>query len=227
MMLAKFSGSGSSTATSSVSSADSSSGASTRHDIQHAAQRQQQDHGDRHHRDDRRVAECAHDGLAGRHDGDRGAAGVGRDRGHLRRRTAAGPALLRACGVGITCTRARPSGSSQSRAISGGIEASVTGSAFSDGAQVVELLRQEPCQRRVGRQQHVVRRRSRAGAGRRRSPTSGWSFGSFARAGSICASAVLAASLISSGVIGAAASCGSSVGARIELASAMIASFSC
>ena len=57
--------------------------------------------------------------------------------------------------------------------------------------------------------------------------TSGWSFGSFASAGSICATAAFAASRTSSGVIGAAGACSVRVGARIELASAMMASFGC
>ncbi len=41
------------------------------------------------------------------------------------------PLLPRTCGPGITCSRARPSGSSQSRDTSGGTDASVTGSALS------------------------------------------------------------------------------------------------
>ena len=55
--------------------------------------------------------------------------------------------------------------------------------------------------------------------------TSGCPPGSLGSAGSICASADLAASRMSPGVTGAAGGCGARVAARIEFASAMIASF--
>ena len=50
---------------------------------------------------------------------------------------------VRACGVGITCTRARPSGSSQSRETSGGIDVERHRLGAQHGAQPVELIRQE------------------------------------------------------------------------------------
>ncbi len=131
MMLAKLSGNGSSTATSRVSSADRISGASTR-----PTSSTRRNASNRMMVIDTMAINAASRKaftmvwlVASMVTADPPA--FGRDLCHLGPRIAADLALLRASGVDSTCTRARPSGNSQSRETSGGIESSVTGSAFS------------------------------------------------------------------------------------------------
>ncbi len=164
---------------------------------------------------------------AGRHDRHRRAAGVRRRPPVTWRRTRAVPrwSALTAT-FGVTCTRARPSGSSQSRRIAGGISAAVTGRGRQRRAQPVELGGQEAGQRCVGRHHHRIGRRRPAGAGRRRWHASGLSGRSLRQrridlrqrglappAGSVRRSPA------------PTGDSGSKVGARIAAASAIIASF--
>ena len=66
------------------------------------------------------------------------------------------PSLLRACGVDSTCTRAEPSGNSQSRDNVGWDRGKRHRLGIQHSAQPVELIRQEPRQRAVGGEQHIV-----------------------------------------------------------------------
>ena len=168
MMLAKFSGSGSSTATSSVSSADRISGASTSATSSTRRKRQSR----------MTVIDTMAMTAAVRNALTMvwlvasivTAAPPARARpGDLRARTRPSPWLLRASGVDTPACAPCPSGSSQSRATSGGMQLERHRFGAEHCAQPVELFRQEAGQRRVGREQQRHPGPSAACADRRRS----------------------------------------------------------
>ena len=191
MMLAKFSGSGSSTAMSEVSSADSSSGAST-----NATSRGRRSV-------TKRIAVMAISApmaadrkapvmvalVAWMVTADPPASGAMRMTSATKARN---PALVRAAGVGTTCTRTRPSGSNQSRVSSTGSPAKVTGSALNAVRRLFNCIGRK----RVSATLAASNTGSGALARARKSSAiaaSGWSLGNLGKAGSICANADCAA----------------------------------